>query len=94
MFSKYGKLAQLDFLYHKAGALKGKPRGYAFVEYGNPDVSHLLFDLASCDTVLSSFTLGQSYVRVYGIATPKSCHQHSRSGRRPGGRAWPYQTQR
>ncbi|KAE8226390.1 hypothetical protein CF319_g986 [Tilletia indica] len=33
VFSKYGKIAKLDFLFHKAGPMKGKPRGYAFVEY-------------------------------------------------------------
>ncbi|KAJ7185547.1 hypothetical protein C8R46DRAFT_1158289 [Mycena filopes] len=37
IFSKYGKVTKLDFLFHKAGLLKGKPRGYAFVEYGNKD---------------------------------------------------------
>ncbi|RDB26809.1 putative RNA-binding protein 18 [Hypsizygus marmoreus] len=35
IFSKFGKVTKLDFLFHKAGALKGKPRGYAFVEYGS-----------------------------------------------------------
>ncbi|KAK2467933.1 hypothetical protein APHAL10511_000228 [Amanita phalloides] len=34
VFSKFGKITKLDFLFHKTGALKGKPRGYAFVEYG------------------------------------------------------------
>ncbi|KAI9438534.1 hypothetical protein H4582DRAFT_1949277 [Lactarius indigo] len=33
VFSKFGKLARLDYLFHKTGALRGKPRGYAFVEY-------------------------------------------------------------
>ncbi|EED82701.1 predicted protein, partial [Postia placenta Mad-698-R] len=35
LFIKYGKVAKLDFLFHKSGPLKGKPRGYAFVEYSN-----------------------------------------------------------
>ncbi|KAF8347472.1 hypothetical protein F5887DRAFT_956053 [Amanita rubescens] len=34
VFSKFGKITKLDFLFHKTGALKGKPRGYAFIEYG------------------------------------------------------------
>ena len=38
IFSKFGKIAKLDFLFHKAGPLKGKPRGYAFVEYSNKEV--------------------------------------------------------
>ncbi|KAI0708098.1 hypothetical protein C8T65DRAFT_650572 [Cerioporus squamosus] len=37
VFSKFGKINKLDFLFHKAGPLKGKPRGYAFVEYGSKD---------------------------------------------------------
>ncbi|KAF7344581.1 Single-stranded nucleic acid binding protein [Mycena sanguinolenta] len=37
IFSKFGKITKLDFLFHKTGLLKGKPRGYAFVEYGNKD---------------------------------------------------------
>ena len=30
---------KLDFLFRKTGLLKGKPRDYALVEYGNNDVS-------------------------------------------------------
>ncbi|TFK37034.1 hypothetical protein BDQ12DRAFT_685713 [Crucibulum laeve] len=37
IFSKFGKVSKLDFLFHKTGLLKGKPRGYAFIEYGNKD---------------------------------------------------------
>ncbi|TEB05094.1 RNA-binding domain-containing protein [Coprinellus micaceus] len=33
VFSKFGKVTKLDFLFHKAGPMKGKPRGYAFIEY-------------------------------------------------------------
>ena len=39
-FAKYGKIAKLDFLFHKTGPMKGKPRGYAFVEYEKVEVSH------------------------------------------------------
>lgn len=47
IFSKFGKVTKLDFLFHKAGALKGKPRGYAFIEYGSNDVrpSYLYLNL-------------------------------------------------
>jgi hypothetical protein len=41
IFSSFGKVTKLDFLFHKTGVLKGKPRGYAFVEYGSQDVSTL-----------------------------------------------------
>ncbi|KAH7919981.1 RNA-binding domain-containing protein [Leucogyrophana mollusca] len=36
VFSKFGKVSKLDFLFHKAGPNRGKPRGYAFVEYLDP----------------------------------------------------------
>ncbi|KAF5339603.1 hypothetical protein D9611_011436 [Ephemerocybe angulata] len=38
-FSKFGKVTKLDFLFHKSGPLKGKPRGYAFIEYSRDEVS-------------------------------------------------------
>ncbi|KAI6026523.1 hypothetical protein BKA83DRAFT_95416 [Pisolithus microcarpus] len=30
IFSKYGKVTKLDFLFHKSGPNKGRPRGYCF----------------------------------------------------------------
>jgi hypothetical protein len=69
VFSKFGKVTKLDFLFHKTGLLKGKPRGYAFVEYGNKDVSsfihlHSLFFLLEGEggDILTSFaiSLGRS----------------------------------
>lgn len=35
IFSKYGKVTKLDFLFHKSGPNKGRPRGYAFIEFEN-----------------------------------------------------------
>ncbi|GHJ85300.1 hypothetical protein NliqN6_1702 [Naganishia liquefaciens] len=37
VFSKCGRIAKMDFLFHKTGPLKGKPRGYAFVEYSTKE---------------------------------------------------------
>jgi hypothetical protein len=42
VFQKYGRITKLDFMFHKTGVLKGKPRGYAFVEFSSKDVSHLI----------------------------------------------------
>ncbi|KAI0338398.1 RNA-binding domain-containing protein, partial [Trametopsis cervina] len=39
VFSKFGKVAKLDFLFHKSGPLRGKPRGYAFVEFAESHVA-------------------------------------------------------
>ncbi|KAF9511627.1 hypothetical protein BS47DRAFT_1346391 [Hydnum rufescens UP504] len=37
IFSKCGKISRMDYLFHKSGPSKGKPRGYAFIEYSNPE---------------------------------------------------------
>ncbi|KAG8836168.1 hypothetical protein FRC17_009511 [Serendipita sp. 399] len=37
LFSRYGKLSKMDYIFHKSGPLKGKPRGYAFVEYADAE---------------------------------------------------------
>ncbi|KAL1745226.1 hypothetical protein HDZ31DRAFT_36851 [Schizophyllum fasciatum] len=37
LFQRYGKVTRLDFLFHKAGPHRGKPRGYAFVEYASAE---------------------------------------------------------
>ncbi|GJJ13004.1 hypothetical protein Clacol_007253 [Clathrus columnatus] len=37
LFSKYGKISKMDFLFHKSGPQKGKPRGYAFIEFSIQD---------------------------------------------------------
>ena len=41
VFSKFGKISKLDYLFHKSGPAKGKPRGYAFVEYSAKEVRKL-----------------------------------------------------
>jgi len=51
IFQKYGKITKLDFMFHKSGVLKGKPRGFAFVEFSNRDVSgevELKFESRAC----------------------------------------------
>ncbi|WVN90856.1 uncharacterized protein L203_106099 [Cryptococcus depauperatus CBS 7841] len=35
IFSKYGRITKLDFMFHKTGVLKGKPRGFAFVQFSD-----------------------------------------------------------
>ncbi|RKP06399.1 hypothetical protein THASP1DRAFT_31784 [Thamnocephalis sphaerospora] len=36
LFEPYGTISKLDFLFHKEGPMRGKPRGYCFVEYRTP----------------------------------------------------------
>jgi RNA recognition motif-containing protein len=42
-FRRYGPIISVNYLWHKSGPLKGKPKGYAFVEFEN---------LASVDSAL------------------------------------------
>jgi hypothetical protein len=42
VFSKFGKIINVDFLFHKSGPHKGKPRGYAFIKYADENVSFVL----------------------------------------------------
>ena len=37
--AKWGKVSKLDYLYHKTGIQRGKPRGFAFVEFSTAEVS-------------------------------------------------------
>lgn len=39
IFSKYGKITKLDFMFHKTGVLRGKPRGFAFIQFLDKAVS-------------------------------------------------------
>ena len=39
LVQKFGELEKFDFLYHKFGPDKGKPRGYCFVNFKNKQVS-------------------------------------------------------
>ncbi|ODN73315.1 hypothetical protein L202_07861 [Cryptococcus amylolentus CBS 6039] len=35
VFTKYGKITKMDFMFHKTGPLKGKPRGFAFIQFSD-----------------------------------------------------------
>ena len=37
MFSNYGKIVREQILRHHTGALRGQPRGYAFVEFSTQE---------------------------------------------------------
>ncbi|XP_014662260.1 PREDICTED: probable RNA-binding protein 18 [Priapulus caudatus] len=46
ILQKYGKIKRFDFLYHKAGPLSGKPRGYSFVSFiRKEDAERAVLDL-------------------------------------------------
>ncbi|KAG1883738.1 hypothetical protein F4604DRAFT_1617526 [Suillus subluteus] len=44
VFTKFGKVSKLDFLFHKTGPNKGKPRGYAFLQYLHEDDAQTALD--------------------------------------------------
>lgn len=37
LFSKFGSISKLDFLFNKAGPNKGQPRGYCFLEFSKKE---------------------------------------------------------
>lgn len=37
LFSPHGKISRLDLIFHKSGPLKGKTKGYAFVEFSKQE---------------------------------------------------------
>ncbi|KAJ3510457.1 hypothetical protein NLJ89_g4662 [Agrocybe chaxingu] len=37
VFSRFGRVTKVDMPIHKTGLSKGKPKGYAFIEYGHKD---------------------------------------------------------
>ncbi|KAG8985014.1 hypothetical protein FRB94_005487 [Tulasnella sp. JGI-2019a] len=81
IFSKYGKISKLDFLFHKAGPQKGKPRGYAFVEYSaREDASQALINLH--DKVVR----GRKLVVTFAQQQSSSPLDGSLPASRPGGR--------
>lgn len=38
LFSRYGQISKLNYMFHTSGPMKGKPRGYAFVEFVKKEV--------------------------------------------------------
>ncbi|KIJ34869.1 hypothetical protein M422DRAFT_23696 [Sphaerobolus stellatus SS14] len=77
IFSKYGKVAKLDFLFHKTGPAKGKPRGYAFIEYSSSEDA-LKAQAALHDKLLR----GRKLVITFAHQAPQT--DPSRPSRRPG----------
>ncbi|KAI9450588.1 RNA-binding domain-containing protein, partial [Russula earlei] len=75
VFSKFGKLTRLDYLFHKTGALRGKPRSYAFVEYANDA------DAAAALAAANGKLLrGRNITVTYAHHAPLDAHMHTSSG--------------
>ena len=77
-FSKFGKISKLDFLFHKSGPLKGKPRGYAFVEYSSRDVRPCLHYPESRADPGKPFAWHRIHIRRHGVS-----HTHVQSNPGP-----------
>ncbi|KIJ24572.1 hypothetical protein M422DRAFT_105748, partial [Sphaerobolus stellatus SS14] len=77
IFSKYRQVVKLDFLFHKTGPAKGKPRGYAFIEYGSSE------DALNAQAALHDKLLrGRKLVITFAHQAPQI--DPSRPARRPG----------
>lgn len=44
LFRPHGKITKLDFVRHKSGPQRGRPRGFAFVEYETAQVGVFVFE--------------------------------------------------
>jgi len=77
VFSKFGKLSRLDYLFHKTGALRGKPRGYAFVEYANDADATAALGAAN-----GKVLRGRHITVTYAHQAPLDAHAHSGSSSR------------
>ncbi|KZT65238.1 hypothetical protein DAEQUDRAFT_677115 [Daedalea quercina L-15889] len=76
VFTKFGKVSKLDFLFHKTGPLKGKPRGYAFIEFADPNDAQRALERAN-DKLLR----GRKLVITHAHQAPLD--QGSHAGARP-----------
>lgn len=77
VFSKYGKITRLDVMYHKTGPQKGKPRGYAFIEFSNKDVGCINAFITDSQDALNALVKlhdrllrGKKLIVTYASAAP------------------------
>ncbi|WWC94910.1 hypothetical protein V866_001762 [Kwoniella sp. B9012] len=79
IFSKYGKITKLDFMFHKTGVLKGKPRGFAFIQFTDKDDA-----LKAMIKLHDRLLRGRKLVVTYASsAPPENLPLINTKGRRP-----------
>ncbi|WRT70199.1 uncharacterized protein IL334_007193 [Kwoniella shivajii] len=78
IFSKYGKITKLDFMFHKSGVLKGKPRGFAFIQFTNKDDA-----LKAMVKLHDRLLRGRKLVVTYASSAPPENLSLPTKGRRP-----------
>ena len=39
LFSKFGEIVKIDFLWNTSGPRRGEPRGYCFLDFKDPEVN-------------------------------------------------------
>ncbi|KAK8853242.1 hypothetical protein IAR55_003944 [Kwoniella newhampshirensis] len=78
VFSKYGKITKLDFMFHKSGVLKGKPRGFAFMQFANKDDA-----LKAMVKLHDRLLRGRKLVVTYASSAPPENLPLPTKGRRP-----------
>ncbi|WWC91728.1 uncharacterized protein L201_006675 [Kwoniella dendrophila CBS 6074] len=78
IFSKYGKITKLDFMFHKSGVLKGKPRGFAFIQFSDKDDA-----LKAMVKLHDRLLRGRKLVVTYASSAPPENLPIQTKGRRP-----------
>ncbi|KAF9007670.1 hypothetical protein BDZ89DRAFT_965613, partial [Hymenopellis radicata] len=64
-FSKFGPISAFDFLFHHSGPHKGKPRGFAFIEYEHADHADKAISAAHTKSLR-----GKSLIVTYAAQAP------------------------
>lgn len=57
LFEPFGKITQLDYLFHKSGPKRGQPRGYCFLEYSRKEVFYF--------TIYPPFTVINPSIHIF-----------------------------
>ncbi|CAG8435285.1 5536_t:CDS:2 [Diversispora eburnea] len=67
LFEPFGKITQLDYLFHKSGPKRGQPRGYCFLEYSRKDEA-----LRAMTAMHSKVIKNRSMIVTFAYSAPDS----------------------
>ncbi|CAH1760232.1 10351_t:CDS:2 [Entrophospora sp. SA101] len=67
LFEPFGKITNLDFLFHKNGPKRGLPRGYCFLEYSKKEEA-----LKAMTEMHSKLIKNRSIIVTFAYAAPES----------------------
>ncbi|KAF7972280.1 hypothetical protein HWV62_18522 [Athelia sp. TMB] len=78
IFSKYGTVKSMDYLFHKTGPSRGKPRGFAFIEFADQSSA-----LSALSALHDKLLRGRKLVVTFAHQAPPLT-SHTPGGRKRG----------